>query len=154
MKNSCVFLICSVLIFFSGGCGGTSGKIETNDKEELSDIIAYFEQPSQKKNESRAEQGQPGLQAEPVPEDSLPRQRNPFLSLAETVRFLQGDEETWEGVSLSAVFYSGDNSYAVINGRIVKINDVIDGKKVVEIRPDAVVLKDIEKRYIVYLSEA
>ena len=154
MKNRDVFLICSALLFFSCGCGGTGGKIETNDKEEFADILACFGQSSQKKNESSAEQGQAQLQEEQVPEGSSTLQRNPFLSLTECASFLQGGEETLEGVSLSAVFCSGDNSYAVINGRILKINDVIDGRKVVEIRPDAVVLKDIQKRYIVYLSEA
>ncbi len=76
--------------------------------------------------------------------------RNPFLTLEEEALLKEGREINY--LNLSAIFYSPSNSYAIINRRIVKEKDVIDGKKVVKIIPGKVYLEDSKGKYILKLK--
>ncbi len=76
--------------------------------------------------------------------------RNPFLTPKEEVLFKEGKEISY--LNLSAIFYSPSNKYAVIDGRIVKEKDTIDGKKVIKITPEQVYLEDCEGKYVVKLK--
>lgn len=86
----------------------------------------------------------------------LARQRaNPFLTpaeerdtLKETNRFI-----TVENLSLSTIIYASDNSKAIINGRILMKNDKIDNKEIIDIQPEAVILKDAVNEYILNLRK-
>ncbi|MFH0790320.1 MAG: hypothetical protein V2A64_01665 [Candidatus Omnitrophota bacterium] len=79
---------------------------------------------------------------------------NPFLTREEEA-FLKdtGKRIPIENIMLSAVLYSQvEKSKAVINGRILKVGDLIENKQVIEIQPEAVVLKDTQGEYIVNLK--
>lgn len=81
--------------------------------------------------------------------------KNPFLTGDELRKFKNTgfEEETY--LSLSGIFYSSipSSSYAIINGRVLRVNDVVDNKKVVEISSEQVVLEDFQnKRYVLGLK--
>lgn len=85
---------------------------------------------------------------------------NPFLSSEEEQDFLAPKRLALivlDYLNLSAIFCSPEktNSKAIINGMIFKMGDVIDardGKKIVEIHPQAVILRDMrDAEYIVTL---
>lgn len=85
---------------------------------------------------------------------------NPFLSFEEEQSFLAPKRLALivlDYFNLSATFCSAEkiNSKAIINGMVCKIGDVIDpvdAKKIVEIQPKAVILRDVRDiEYIVVL---
>jgi len=83
-------------------------------------------------------------------------ERNPFLTAVEEKKFQDelGRRDIVEisgALTLSAVFYSPySSSYAVINGRVLRERDKIDGKEIVKISGEDVFLKDSEgKEYFV-----
>ena len=85
---------------------------------------------------------------------------NPFLSFEEERNFLAPKRLALivlDYLNLSATFCSPEktNSKAIINGMICRMCDVVearDGKKIVEIHPQAVILRDMrDVEYIVTL---
>lgn len=54
---------------------------------------------------------------------------------------------------ISAITISENEAYAIINNQIVQVGDVIDGKKVVAIEKDRVIVEKGGKRFTVFLSE-
>ena len=85
---------------------------------------------------------------------------NPFLSFEEERNFLAPKRLALivlNYLNLSAIFCSPEktNSKAIINGMICRMGDVVDardGKKIVEIQPRAVILRDMrDVEYIVTL---
>ena len=85
---------------------------------------------------------------------------NPFLSFEEERNFLAPKRLALivlNYLNLSAIFCSPEktNSKAIINGMICRMGDVVearDGKKIVEIHPQAVILRDMrDVEYIVTL---
>ena len=76
---------------------------------------------------------------------------NPFLTVEEEKAFGKNSREVLTNLKLSAIFNSAKNSYAIVDGKIVKINDKIYDKEVVEINRDNVILKDAGREYIVNL---
>ena len=79
------------------------------------------------------------LTKEPI---GLRIKRNPFLTMEEEEPFRHKRGEVVSYLNLSAIFYSPPYSYAIVNGRIVKKGDLIDGKEVTEINPEEIVLND------------
>jgi predicted small lipoprotein YifL len=79
--------------------------------------------------------------------------RNPFLSAEEESEFRDaGKAVPLETLALSAILYSSaDKSKAILQGRILEKGDTIGDKEIVEIRPEAVILKDAATEYIVRL---
>jgi hypothetical protein len=79
---------------------------------------------------------------------------NPFLSREEEREFADvGKAVPIEYLTLSAIFYSTTGqSKAIINGRILQIGSTIDGKEITQIRPKAVILKDVTAEYILRLK--
>ena len=76
--------------------------------------------------------------------------RNPFLTIAEAKSFGDDYREELQYLNLTAVFYSTGSSYAVIDGRIVRENDIVDNKKVIAFGPEKVFLQDsVGKEYVV-----
>ena len=65
---------------------------------------------------------------------SLDLMRDPFS--------MQPIKVTSDGLYLSGIAWEEKNSTAIINGKIVKAGDEIDGKTVVDIKKDRVILND------------
>lgn len=80
--------------------------------------------------------------------------RNPFLTEEEENRFIDTDNlSPADHLILSAVMYSSFNkSRAIVNGQILKMGDYIDNKEIVEILPEAVILKNARAQYIIKLK--
>lgn len=80
--------------------------------------------------------------------------RNPFLTEEEENRFIDtGNLSPADHLILSAVMYSSLNkSRAIVNGQILKMGDYIDNKEIVEILPEAVILKNARAQYIIKLK--
>lgn len=107
---------------------------------------------------ARAQQEAPSAVAAQKSEDSghvatlASVKLNPFLSLDEEKRYSEPKKPVFVMLSnynLSAIFRSQVHSEdkAIINGMICKVDDIIDsadGKKIVEIQPQAVILRDIK----------
>ncbi|MDP8217326.1 MAG: hypothetical protein P9M03_01230 [Candidatus Theseobacter exili] len=55
------------------------------------------------------------------------------------------------GMTLTGIVLRGKSSSAVVNREIVRVGDIIEGKKVIAIEKDRVVLSDGKKKYILYL---
>jgi hypothetical protein len=80
-------------------------------------------------------------------------ERNPFLTRAEEIFFSQKPKmEVIDYLNISAIFYSPPRSYAIIDGRIVREHDFVDGKRVERIEEEAIILSDEHREYIIYLK--
>jgi hypothetical protein len=79
---------------------------------------------------------------------------NPFLTLEEEELFKDLSRATpIDYLNLSAIFYLPGASKVIINGYVLEVNDNIDGKKIIDIQPDRVTLKDHEREYVVALRK-
>jgi len=119
------------IIFFILGCQSRQIEYIDNSKE------------TQHKNESSKNilEKKWILKEFPREEEKIIFGRNPFLTHNEEKEF-GAKKEAIGYLNLSAVFYAPGHSYAVINGRIVREKDTIDNKKIVNINPESVILKD------------
>jgi hypothetical protein len=87
----------------------------------------------------------PAAQIEKLPD--------PFLTDEEARFFaLQDKNITWTDPNISAIFYSSRSSTVVVQGRVLGVNDFIDGRQIIAIRPEAVVLKDKKGTYVVKMG--
>jgi len=78
---------------------------------------------------------------------------NPFLTQEEREKFKEKSKyEILLGPKLEAVLYNPGYSKAVIDGRIVREGDAVDGKKVLQINPDSVILTDLQRKFILQVS--
>ena len=55
------------------------------------------------------------------------------------------------GMTLTGIVLRGERLSAVVNRKIVRIGDIIEGKKIIVIEKDHVVLSDGKKKYLLYL---
>jgi hypothetical protein len=74
---------------------------------------------------------------------------NPFLTLEEEKSFAFSGREVLSDIKLSAIFYSDKDSYAIMDGFIVREGDMFGAKSVVKIEKNAVILKDAVSEYVV-----
>jgi hypothetical protein len=78
---------------------------------------------------------------------------NPFLTDEEVLVFGSQDRNiTWTDPHINAIFYSSRSSTVVISGRVLGVNDFIDGRQIIAIRPEALVLKDKKGTYVVKMG--
>ena len=93
-------------------------------------------------------------QVEPLPDiglDRLPEwPRNPFENVNEAPEVIAAIEATPEAVPdpdpvVATILYSSDRKAAVVNGRIVRIGDMVGTAKVVDILPKAVIIDSPER---------
>lgn len=78
--------------------------------------------------------------------------RNPFLFPQEEA--VKERREVLSSLSLSAIFISpASNSYAIIEGRILKAGDTFQGKKITGINSGEVELSDINGSYVIYMDQ-
>ena len=76
--------------------------------------------------------------------------RDPFLTSEERLEF---QRKELKHLRLSAIFVSDKSSYAIVDGKIVKENDIIEGKKVIRIERERIILKDSQGReYVIRLK--
>jgi len=76
--------------------------------------------------------------------------RDPFLTQRERFEF---QRKELKHLRLSAVFISDKSSYAIVNGKIIKENDIIEDKKVIRIEREKIILKDSQGReYVIRLK--
>jgi hypothetical protein len=81
------------------------------------------------------------------------KERDPFLTDEEVRTFLLQDRnETWVDPNISAIFYSPRSSTIVVSGRVLGVNDFIDGRQIIAIRSEAVVLRDRKGTYVVKMG--
>jgi hypothetical protein len=78
---------------------------------------------------------------------------DPFLTDEEWRFFASQDKNiTWIDPNISAIFYSSRSSTVVVSGRVLRVNDFIEGRQIIAIRPEAVVLKDQKGTYVVKMG--
>jgi hypothetical protein len=78
---------------------------------------------------------------------------NPFLTDEEVVVFGKQDQNiTWTDPNISAIFYSSRSSTVVVSGRVLGVNDFIEGRQIIAIRPEAVILQDKKGTYVVKMG--
>lgn len=78
---------------------------------------------------------------------------NPFLTQEEREVFRERPKyERFIGPKLSAILYNPGNSKAVIDGKIVREGDTVDGKKVLQISPNWVILTDLQRKFILEIE--
>ncbi|MCF7873842.1 MAG: hypothetical protein K9L84_03510 [Candidatus Omnitrophica bacterium] len=81
---------------------------------------------------------------------------NPFLTYKEReeLKKLKREEvQRYREFVLSSIFYSSKKSYAIVDGRVVKENDIIGNYKILKIEPESIVLKDfLGKEYVLRLN--
>jgi len=76
--------------------------------------------------------------------------RDPFLTQKERFEF---QKKELKHLRLSAIFVSDKSSYAIVDGRIIKENDIIEDKKVIRIERERIILKDYQGReYVIRLK--
>ena len=79
---------------------------------------------------------------------------NPFLTKEEEQLYSEaGNRIPLDYLSLSAILYSPPFSKAIINGRILKVGNYIDNKEIMNILPEAVILKGADVEYIAKLKK-
>lgn len=94
-----------------------------------------------------------------IPEKSpyLEVERDPFASPLKPSEELQILEKSLIevkediGMTLTGIVLRGKMLSAVVNRKIVRVGDIIEGKKVIVIEKDQVVLSDGKKKYLLYL---
>src|SRR3989338_3240502 len=75
-------------------------------------------------------------------ETKIEKEDNPFLDRDTELRYEDKDLRVIADMTLTAVFFSGDTSRAIIDGRIIKLGDIINNLEVTEIKSEKVYFKD------------
>lgn len=157
MNNRSVFLSIFFLCALSTGCGEQSSPVVTSQKLEFP-AEEKFLSPQEREKLNSVQQktaSQPEIKNEQKTEQEEPPGRlNPFLSLDEEQYFSSTQGRLMlNDAEVTAIFYSPPESKAIINGYVVKKNDMFEGKEVLEINPEDVVLKDAQGEYIVRMKK-
>lgn len=83
-------------------------------------------------------------------EDRL-SERNPFLFSQEAIS--KQNRQVIDTAMLTGTFISPSFSYAIIDGRVAKIGDSIDGKEIIDIDCERIILKDLMGEYVIFLNK-
>jgi len=137
---SSIFILLLALLL--SGCGrGSEIKIISPGETSLPKEVASLPQEKEKEK----------IETKTISEVPL---ENPFLKLEERESDrLKNQRKTIDYLNLTAIFHSPPTSRAIVEGKIVKEGDIIDNKRVIEIQPEAIVLKDFEGEYILELRD-
>ena len=68
--------------------------------------------------------------------------RNPFLTPVEEEALTAVTREVIDYMKINGLFYAPGRSYAVVDGRMIREGEAVDGLTVIEINPGAVILSD------------
>ncbi|MFH1777682.1 MAG: hypothetical protein ABH952_09030 [Candidatus Omnitrophota bacterium] len=87
-----------------------------------------------------------------LPEKKIIVIRDPFLkSMEETNKFFTARARVFIGVALTGILWDGEAPSAIINGRVYKIGDAIEGKKITQITKDKVILESQGVEYLLLI---
>ena len=139
-----LFIILAFCVFFSG-CA----------EEEIKIIKEGAPREGGKKLEIK-ESKDMGIEESAIEAEENAR-LNPFLSAEEEAAFADSGSNyiLIDYLAPSAIIYSPDgNSKAIINGRILRLGNLIDDKEIIAIRPEEVIVKDSQSEYILKLKKA
>ena len=138
-----LWLIVALAVFLLAGCGKKEAEVPTDET-----AAPTTESAAEPRKTTQPLAGQETALAP----DELTR--NPFLSAEEESEFRDaGKAIPLDTLLLSAILYSSAaKSKVVLQGRILEKGDSIGDKKIIEIRPEAVILKDAATEYIVRLK--
>lgn len=130
--------------------------------------VAPKETPKEIKKESTTTVTSPPVKKETlVATKPLPKKETLELKPIVTEK-IEEDTEKWgddpfvrdfsylaeiKSLIVSAITISEKEAYAIINNQIVRVGDVIDGKKVVAIEKDRVIVERVGKRFTIFLGE-
>ena len=101
--------------------------------------------------------GEPVIENIPEKSPYLEVERDPFASPLKPSEELQIFKKSLIevkediGMTLTGIVMRGKSSSAVVNKKIIRVGDTIEGKKVIAIEKGMVVLSDGEKKYLLYL---
>ena len=76
------------------------------------------------------------------PELRLEKEDNPFFDYKTEQHYKDKDRRAIKDMTVTAVFYSGENSRAIIDGKIVKKGDIINNLEITEIKSEKVYFVD------------
>lgn len=138
-----LWLVAVLAVFLLAGCGKKKAEVPT--EETAAPTTESSVDPE------KATQPLAGQEAALAPDELT---RNPFLSAEEESEFRDaGKAVPLDTLLLSAILYSSAaKSKAILQGRILQKGDSIGDKEIIEIRPEAVILKDAITEYIVRLK--
>ena len=130
-----------LFLFFVMGCSGAG-----------QEVPAGVSLPGQKSIEAKVEKNQNTVLEQSIVQKVYSDRLNPFLTLEEERSLGKADREILVGAKVSGICFSGKNSYAIVNGAILKEKDMYKGKEVVAINKNNVILKDQAGEYIAVLK--
>lgn len=177
MKNSSIIFLTGILLMFITGCesndytvvqSSQSSQVSTKaDATQVStaqistktDTMPSGDKLKQQKNQNTPPETPPPAAPEPK---KTAMKKNPFLSWEEEQALLNPQASVnqtkkvvvLDSLKISAIFCSPvpAQSYAIVDGRIVRENDEIANKKIVQIKEEEIILTDKNAEYIVRLN--
>ncbi|MCG2711369.1 MAG: general secretion pathway protein GspB [Candidatus Omnitrophica bacterium] len=145
MKQGNVVIVIILCLILPAGYKNNESQIisyEPDSSQNISVSPKNIDQSSEKKkSEMPLESG-----------EALPLNENPFLSAMERINFGAETKEIIDYLTVTAIFHSEANSHAVIDGRVLREKDEIDGKEIVKIEPEEVILRDANGEYVLRLK--
>ena len=145
-KRKFLFFIIILIFIFVGSC--SERKEEGEEEKDISvneEFSSFKNEKVERVNMKRKKERE---------KFTISLRKNPFLRWEEEKKLAQKKmREIINYLNLTAIFYSPSKSFAVIDGYVVEEGDTIAGKKVIEINPKAVILKDEKGEYILPLKE-
>ena len=134
------------IVLFLLGCTGGGAQFSEADKQELLSMFG----PKQKEEQKQVVIAKKDL------EDVMGKMANiinPFLTAEERKRFKVTSFRDLLPLQLTAIFYSKENSKAIIDGQVLTEGDVFDNKTIIKIAPKEVIMRDEETEFVVPLRE-
>ncbi|MBU1044466.1 MAG: hypothetical protein KJ915_08750 [Candidatus Omnitrophica bacterium] len=143
MKQGNAFVIIILFLILPAGCDNNKLPIiSSNDDSVQNRAVSPIEQAlGEKKSEMPL-----------LSDESLSLKKNPFLSAVERSNFSKQTKEIIDYLTVTAIFHSELNSHAVIDGRVLQKNDEIDGKEIVAINREEIILRDSLGEYVLKLK--
>jgi len=164
------FVIVCLSVLWAAGCGGDKwADIKPFDAVSDEDSVSMQEEDSSLQEEGvRAKKNFKKISKNTLEKFSV--ERNPFLTGQEqndffeklkkearnkNIKKLPDGPIIIKNLTLSAIFHSdvSSNSYAIVQGRIVKENDNVNDMKIIRIDPEELVMKNsVGKEYLLKIK--
>lgn len=113
--------------------------VRQRQQEQIDEIVIFAERAQEKEAIAKGE-----VKVEIV--------HNPFLTEEEVERFSDPDYREPVQMNVSAVFYTPPESKIIVDGRVLKEGDIINNKRIIKIKPEEAILKDIRGEYSLKLK--
>ena len=161
MKNSSIIFFAGILLMFITGCESNDYTVVQSSQSSQVSTKADLMSPGDKLKQQKNQNASPETPAALEPKKTAMK-KNPFLSWEEEQALLNPQASAnqtkkvvvLDSLKISAIFYSpiSSQSYAIVDGRIVRENDEIANKKIVQIKAEEIILEDKSAEYIVRLN--